>query len=183
MAVREIREKYLELAESLFPIIAAPLSQRLSATINLASISEAELKLADLWVGHPGRRVEISWREIMYRHRKTPKRIDVAFYCADVLCGMMIATISKARVNVNMTYVEANPDPSHPLKSNFLLAATLQAELFAQLIGAKSTSISKPDRNLIDAYKTLKYRPVSADRTREEKGMRPRYAQLIKRFD
>ena len=183
MAVTEIRERYLEPANSLFPVIAPQLSQRLSTPINLATISEVELEIADLWVGYPGRRVEISWREIIYRHRKTPKRIDVAIYSRGVLCGMMVSTISKARVNVNLTYVEANPDPFHPLKSNFLFVATLQAELFAQAIDAKSTSISKPDRNLIDAYKKLDYRPLSADRTREAKGLRPHYVQLIKRFD
>lgn len=44
MAVTEIRERYLELANSLFSLIAPQKIQRLSAQISLACISEVELR-------------------------------------------------------------------------------------------------------------------------------------------
>lgn len=183
MSLSAIHQRYQKEAEALFPIIARLLSDRLRVGIALSSIGERELELSTIWRNHPQCRVSLSWKEIIFRHRKRPKRMDVGFYSADILCGLMIATISRTRVNVNLTFLEANPDPGHPLKSNFLLAATLQAEIFAQLIGASSTSISKPDRQLIRSYKALGYQPISGDRSRELKGMRPRYAQLIKRLN
>jgi len=92
----------------------------------------------------------------------------------------MVATISKTRVNVNIVYVEASPDPEHPLKSVFLPLALYQAELFAASLGATHVSVSNPLPGVIDLYLDLSYERISSDRKRILRGGKPRDKLLVK---
>jgi len=175
-----IRKKYVDQAQAAFELISPILSARSGIEIALRSIEEAELLATELWRRHPRCRATWNWRELMRKFHRTPKRMDVSFYCGDVLCGLMVATISKARVNVNVMYVEASPDPQHPLKSIFLGVALYQAELFAAALGATHVSVSNPLPAVVGYYLGLGYDRISNDRKRIARGGEPRDKLLIK---
>jgi len=175
-----LRERYLKLADSAFRLIEPVLQVESGLPVALQGIGEPELQEVDCWRRHPACRVEWDWRKILREFRKKPKRMDVSFYVNQRLCGLMIATISKARVNINVAYVEACPDPAHPLKERFLGVALLQAKLIAAVIDATHVSVSKPDHNVVPLYEGLGYQMLSSDRARLRRGGRPRYELLVK---
>ena len=180
MAGNQFRQKYIDHAESLFPIIATMISEELPDPLLLRTILEQQLQEAEAWHGHPARMVSWDWRSILHKRRKKPKRLDVAFYCRGVLCGLMTASISRGRVGINIRYVEANPEPDHPLKGNFLFLALWQAELFATFSNCKVVSVSQPNPVLVDMYTALGYGMVESDRKRELRSVSPKYALLVK---
>lgn len=180
MAGNQFRQKYIDLSEGLFPIIAALISAERPDPLQLKTILEPQLLEAQAWHDHPSRLVCWDWRSILHKRRKKPKRLDVAFYCKDVLCGLMTASISRGRVGINIRYVEASPEPSHPLKGDFLFLALWQAELFAALIDCKVVSVSQPGKSLVDMYKELGYEMVESDRKRALRGASPRHTLLVK---
>lgn len=92
----------------------------------------------------------------------------------------MIATISRTRINVNVVYVEASPDPTHPLKNIFLEVALFQAELFAASLNATHVSVSNPLQGVVDHYLRLGYKRIAADRKRLLRGQKPRDKLLVK---
>lgn len=174
------RQRYVELSERLFPEIAKMLGELAGQSLELTSILEPQLKESESWHGHPDRLVSWNWRQILHKFRKTPKRMDVAFYCRGTLCGLMTAAISRGKVAVNIRYLEANPDPSHPLKGTFLFLALMQAEFFARFTNCTRVSVSQPAEELVDAYKSFEYQMVMSDVKREARGVRPRHALLVK---
>lgn len=180
LAGNQFRQKYIDHAESLFPIIAALISDDLPDPLQLTTILEPQLQDAEAWYGYPGRLVEWDWRTILHKFRKKPKRLDVAFYCKDVLCGLMTASISRGRVGINIRYVEGNPDPTHPLKRNFLYLALWQAELFGTFSDCKRVTVSQPNPFLVESYKALGYGMVDSDLKREMKSIPPKHALLVK---
>ncbi len=180
LAGNRFRQKYIEEAESLFPVIAMLLNADLPDPLRLTTIREPQLEEADTWYLHPSRMVTWKWREILHKRRKKPKRLDVAFYCTDVLCGLMTASISRGRVGINIRYVEASPDPNHPLKGNFLYLALWQAELFATFTNCKQVSVSQPNPLLVQMYKDFGYEMVESDRKRELRGAIPKHLLLVK---
>lgn len=175
-----VRARYLEHAEITFPLIAPVLSERAGVGISLRSIEEAELLATELWRQHPDCQVTWAWRELMRRFRRTAKRMDASFYCGDQLCGLMVATISRSRVNVNVMYVEAAPDPGHPLKKIFLGVAMFHAELFAASLGATHVSVSNPLPQVVDYYLRLGYERIFNDRKRLARGGTARDKLLVK---
>lgn len=176
----QISARYVEHAEIAFPLIAPVLSQRAGVEISLGSIEEAEILATELWRQHPACQVTWGWRELMRRIRRTAKRMDASFYCGDQLCGLMVATISRSRVNVNVMYVEASPDPEHPLKKVFLGVAMFHAELFAASLGATHVSVSNPLPLVVDYYLRLGYGRIFNDRKRMARGSPPRDKLLVK---
>lgn len=183
MAINEVRGRYIAYAKETFPVIASLLSALARKQIALHGIGEPEVQSSEQWRRHPLCRTLWSWREILRKFLRTPKHMDMAFYCNGLLCGLMIASISKTRVNVNIAYVEASPDPDHPLKSHFLNLALFQAEMLAAFFNARQVSISNPLPEVVDLYLNLGYRPDIPDQKRIQKGLRPRHRLLIKAID
>ncbi|NKI46363.1 hypothetical protein HFV06_08500 [Pseudomonas fluorescens] len=182
MSGNVFRQRYIDQAESLFPVIAMILSDSLEMQVSLTTILEPQLTEAEVWHNHPLRLVQWDWRQILHKFRKKPKRIDVAFYSQEILCGLMTAGISRGRVCVNIRYVEANPDPTHPLKGSFLFVALRQAELFASFSNCKLVSVSQPDPALVRSYKSFGYELVESDRKRELRNIPPKHSLLVKKM-
>lgn len=180
MSGNHFRKHYIDYAESLFPVIAALINEELEEPLFLTTILEQQLKEAESWHDHPARLVQWDWRQILHKFRKKPKRIDVAFYCQNILCGLMTAGISRGRVCVNIRYLEANPDPGHPLKGIFMFLALRQAELFATFGNFKLVSVTQPDPALVNTYKQFGYELVESDRKRVLRKVPPKHALLVK---
>lgn len=180
LAGNQFRQKYIDHAEALFPVIAEMINEDLPEPLFLTTILEPQLKESEAWHEHPSRLVAWDWRTILHKFRKKPRRLDVAFYCREILCGLMTASISRGRVSINVRYVEASPDKNHPLKRNFLFLALRQAELFAVFSKCKTVSVSQPNPILVNTYKALGYGLVESDRKREERQVAPRHALLVK---
>lgn len=176
----QLRMRFIQMAEATFPLFEPILSNVAGVDVALGHIGEPELVAAGLWRDHPNCKAVWDWRELMRKLRRTPKRLDVSFYCGETLCGLMVATISKSRVNVNVLYVEAAPDPAHPLKAKFLSVAIYVAELFAAWLNATHVSVSNPLVPVVDYYLDLGYRRTARDRKRMDKGRSPRDKLLIK---
>jgi hypothetical protein len=174
------RQKYLELSERLFPEIATMLGSIAGEALELTSILEPQLCAAEAWHGHPNRLVDWDWRRLLHKFRKKPKRMDVAFYCRGVLCGLMIASISRGKVAINIRFVEASPDPMHPLKGSFLFLALMQAELFARFTNCTRVSVSQPAPELVGRYMDFEYQMVVSDLKRKARGVQPKHALLVK---
>lgn len=144
------------------------------------AIGEREFSEVDRWRNHPECRVTWDWRSLLEKHRKKPKKLEAAFYSQRVLCGLMYARVSRGRVSVNVRYIEGNPWPMCPLKGYVLTVALMQADIFAQVIGAKQVTISRPAEGLIDAYLGMSYKLTESDSRLKARGAKPRYRQLVR---
>ncbi|MCY1307108.1 hypothetical protein D9M70_570100 [compost metagenome] len=90
--------------------------------------------------------------------------------------------MSKTRVSISVRFIEANPDPAHPLAKQFMAVALIFAETFGAAIGASQVTISKPVPELVNRYRAKGYDLDSGDRARERKGFKPRCLILIKQL-
>ncbi|MBW5416244.1 hypothetical protein [Pseudomonas sp. MAG002Y] len=175
----QIRQRYADLADSIFQQIEPTLQKLSNQVIELGGIDEEVLSIVDGW---QNRKALWNWRAVLKAEKKKPKRIEVSFHVNGTLCGLMLARFSKRRISINVRFIEASPDPSHPLRQKFLPASLLFAELFAAAIGATYVHVSKPVEALVPKYRKLGYDLDSADKARERKGFKPRCLLLTKRL-
>lgn len=176
------QHRYGELANNAYKVFQETVLNAVGLQVSSKWIDEEVLSEVDLWRYHPNWMGSWDWRVVLKKERKSFKRFEVAFYCDGTLCGLLVARVSKNRVNVNVKNIEGNPDPQHPLKSKLLQVALLQIELYAVAIQATMVSIDKPLAEIAGLYIQLGYEPTYSDRSKLQRGLPPRYDQLIKRL-
>ncbi len=92
--------------------------------------------------------------------RKYPERFDLALWSGEILCGLCLGKPSGARSHLSLEYLEANPDPSHPLKGRILDLTLAAADNYAMATGCRRIRLVEPEADLIPRYEAAGFRLV-----------------------
>jgi hypothetical protein len=134
-----------------------------------------------VWRKHPSladARITLVWQREMNKRRR---KIDVSILVHGRLCGLMLARLSRRRINVTLRYLEGNPNPwRNRLKGNIMEIALIVLESFAQAYGATQISITQPDMALIPRYRQFGYRLTVRDADRERRKLPIRGDRLVR---
>lgn len=103
-------------------------------------------------------RPDWDWEALRNRY-SGPKRLDVALWAGDDLCGMILGHVSNGRNHVSLEYI-ASWRARHPLRGRILQLADIAGTVFAHQIGGRAVRVVEPADGLIERYSTLGYRPI-----------------------
>ncbi|MER2267045.1 hypothetical protein [Methylobacterium oxalidis] len=128
--------------------------KQLYPDLRLAAIDFAAGHAAQAWRG-PDRRAEWDWTAVL--KRPAPNRFDVAIWNAERLCALAYGPADDTAVAIE--YLEADPDPSHPLKGQVfkIAAATLEAQ--ARIVDVRLVRLLGPKPALVTYYQSFGYGP------------------------
>lgn len=116
---------------------------------SLTDINDEALAQADQWGG-------FRWGYIGRKFRRRPRRVELAIWYDDELCGIACGRVSNKRVVASIHYLESNPR-AHPLRGSVAAIASRFLDTMALLAGCNETSIQNPVEPLIGFYKDLGY--------------------------
>lgn len=123
------------------------------------------------WELQPERKVGWSWRAIVGKKKKKILRLALSICSGEQVYGMLFCSGSRHGVNVNIRYLEGDPNNEHLLK-RFILDIAIQAvEQYAETIGAKMVTIQNPVPAVVEQYISKGYDYNQQDRRRKSKQM------------
>lgn len=150
--------------------------------IKVSKVSETDILITEKhWELDPDRIVSWSWRQISIKKKKKIRRLCLSFNCNGVLCGMLFCSASRHGLNVNVRYLEGNPDSLHPLKKYIMDIALLSVYTYAEKINAKTVMIQGPLPGVVEKYLQRGFHPNQSDTRRLKKGEAPLYKTLEKK--
>jgi hypothetical protein len=104
--------------------------------IQVTRICDRSLAAVDtVWSQHQ-RKAAFPWRDrlLPVLRKSHPRRLDLAYWCGGVLCGLAIARLSDAKTWISITHIEGSPDPSHSLKGLVAPISVAGADIFATFV-------------------------------------------------
>lgn len=119
--------------------------------VRLGSIGTGALEQADKWPLMPDRRLKWDWRQIVAGYRNDTKRVEVAIWAGNLLCGLDIGRVRPSYVSLD--YLEGHPDPKHPLKGGIIVIALTVLRALAQAHGRPNMRLIEPLPELVDLYR------------------------------
>lgn len=150
-------EKYKALRSLAMSAVEDEINQLLThVTVRLTHITSEALDLAVAWrkayydkrENHePG----WNWTAELNRFRSRPRRIELAIWGNDVLCGLALGRISDKKIVVTIHLIESNPT-NNPLKAKIVPIAAQFIEVLGNTLGVREISIERPVNSLIDFY-------------------------------
>lgn len=129
--------------------------------VSLSAISEDVLTQVDSWPAlytnsRLSHRPGWSWRKVVPKFRGRPRRIEVALWHHDVVCGLAVGRISDKRVIATIHFLESLPT-GNPLKGKVAPFATRYLEAVAIGLGCVAVSIEQPVDELVEYYGEMGY--------------------------
>ena len=123
--------------------------------IRLTSIGLGALEAyQQQWEGHPNRRYSWPWPGIVSGIRRDePSRFEVAVWSNDVLCGLAVGRTRMDYCRVD--YLEASPDPDHPLKGRVAIVASGAAIAYATALRKNEVRLMNPLPTVVPHYLAL----------------------------
>lgn len=112
----------------------------------MTSISTLALKALDeQWAGQR-RPVAFRWRDEVVRVARNshPRRLDLAFYHQNVLCGLAMGRLSNSRECLSFTHIEGHPMGFHPLKGKIVPLTLAAGKIFAGYVQQECELLSEP---------------------------------------
>lgn len=104
------------------------------------------------WEADPRRRVNWPWIDMREWFRRDPARFELEIHCAGRICALALGRPSASRSNCSLHYVEASPDPTHPLRGKVLAVVLTALEQYCAAIGASEMRVVQPLAALIPLY-------------------------------
>lgn len=140
--------------------------------VKVKRTTETEIKIVERqWESMPERRAGWSWRAVLGKKKKKILRLALSICSNGQVYGMLFCTGSRHGLNVNIRYLEGDPNKLHPLK-NFILDIALEAaEQYAEKINAKMLTIQNPVPEVVEMYRGKGYDYNQKDRRRYKKGL------------
>lgn len=134
--------------------------------VRLSDINSEALRQATLWrsayIGKlASHKPGWDWGKEINKIRRRPRRIELAIWMSDTLCGIVIGRVSAKRVVASIHLIEASPNPTQ-LTGNILTIATIWLNSFAILLGCTQTAIDRPIQDLVDFYMKLGFDHVKS---------------------
>jgi hypothetical protein len=106
------------------------------------------------WESHSDRRYAWPWAGIVAGIRRDePSRFEVAVWSNDVLCGLAIGRTRMDYCRVD--YLEASPNPDHPLKGRVAVVAAGAAIAYATTLGKNEVRLMNPLPAVVPHYLAL----------------------------
>jgi hypothetical protein len=111
-----------------------------------------------------------NWEELRASYQNEPKRLEVAIWAGDQLCGLILGRMSTGRNFVSIEYVEGY-DGEHPFGGKILGYADIAGIAFADQVSgrveqepgnwaARKVRIVNPAEGLVEKYRELGYEIV-----------------------
>lgn len=109
-----------------------------------------------------------NWAELRskYYHKKPyyyapMRRIDLAIWCEEQLCGLMLGGISQQYDYITIDFIEGSPVLNHPLKDHVLDIILETIERYAIILNINEIRLIDPVENLISYYKLIGFELVT----------------------
>jgi hypothetical protein len=119
--------------------------------IRLTEIDRDALDAQASWPTNPRPAANFPWPDIIGAARHNPRRIEVAIWAGDHLCGLCLGHPSRGPHNVTLKLIEGRHG-EHPLKGAIALIATICGEQWAILGRRQWLKIRNPHPPLIPMY-------------------------------
>ena len=84
--------------------------------------------------------------------RTRPERFEVAVWSGGGLCALGLGRPAPSAPHLSLRYMEANPDPVHPLRKRAAAAVFAAAETYALVLGKAELRLVEPLPALVPYY-------------------------------
>lgn len=124
--------------------------------VRLTDINEDALLAVESWRdNYPSKRENHipgwNWRKEVCRFRSRPRRVEIALWYEQELCGMALGRISDRCIVATIHLIESNPSGS-PLAGSVAPFIVRFLETLAVSVGCKEVSIEQPAEGLVQYY-------------------------------
>lgn len=155
----DAERKYQQHRGAIYPKVAAQvrkLHERGDAT---AINHRALVRWRETWVPLHGTREvgDWDWEALQKEYARKAKRLDVAIWAGDDLCGLVVGAATSTAVT--LWYIEGWV-ASHPLQGYVIDIADIAATALALQIGLTKVRIMNPVPDRLEDYEALDYRVV-----------------------
>ena len=118
--------------------------------ISAEPITERALQHVDATWAPAGRREPFDWRRIDRVGMKShPRRLDLALWDGQQLCGLMMSRLSDRKEWLSITHLEGAP-VAHSLKGQLAPVAVVAADIYAALIHEEDELGRQPDVRILN---------------------------------
>ncbi len=151
---------YIELRKTARDIVEKTYIVSTGAAFRLTDIDSNAFAQAAAWrltyeqTGKVDRMPGWSWQVQYFKLRYTARRVELAIWSGETLCGLTLGEISRGRLHAKILFLEGSP-LFHPLKGEVAPIATRFLYLLAALAGCSEAVIDSPFPELIEYYKRL----------------------------
>lgn len=156
----ESEEKYREARSVAMAIVEPEVREITGLDVKLIPIDHAALAAAEAWrsaygdVGRLAHQPRWDWYNEARRFGRRTRRVEVAIWAGDTLCGLALGRISDSRIVATIHLLEGNP-LANPLGGKVIAIATRFLEVLAVTIGCKEAAIDSPLPALVDRYRLV----------------------------
>lgn len=161
-AFREACIRYARLRHLVYEHVQhdARASGAVAVAFRLTDIDERALAA---WSGSWARRERVGgwdWRAISRPLLRRPASLPLALWCEDRLIAFAAGRFSRRRsvgrrLTLSLSFIEADPDPDHPLRRRVALIVTSTAVGLAAVVGARRVRLVDPLPGVWDLYEGL----------------------------
>ncbi|XLZ71755.1 hypothetical protein ABT364_07235 [Massilia sp. SR12] len=156
----ESERKYRD-ARSLAMTVLEPEVQELTGLpVRLKGIDQAALAAADAWretyrdLGRDAHRPGWNGNKEAKRFGGRSRRVELAIWLDDTLCGLALGRISDRRVVATIHLLEGNP-VANPLSGRVIPIASRFLEVLAITVGCREAAIDSPVPGLVHRYRAM----------------------------
>lgn len=155
--------RYRDIRQLVYKVVETEL-RTLEPAVALTEISEAVLRQTDAWrslypssllTHKPG----WSWRRVAEKFRCRPRRIEVALWHDNLVCGLAVGRVSDKRVIATIHFVESLP-VANPLKGKVVPFLVRFLEAMSVNLGCEAVSIEQPATELIAYYSDIGFKRI-----------------------
>lgn len=161
---QQAERKYTVLRRDAMDLLEPELRETLLINVSLREIDQYALEQAKAWrdMYHAASREAHepgwSWPRELRRFRQRPRRLELAIWVEDKLCGLALGRISDRSVVATIHLLEGSPVANtNPLAGSVMFIATRFLEVLCIGAGCNQASLEMPVPALINDYKELGY--------------------------
>jgi hypothetical protein len=155
-ARQQAEQRYRDIRRESREVIIEQLRRLSNPQVDLSDITEEALEQADVWrTKYPIAKHSYipgwSWRKVVAKFRRRPRRLEVALWQDVTLCGLAVGRISDRCVVATIHYIESMPE-GNPLQGKVVPFIVRYLEALAVSLGCESVTIERPVEDLMDYY-------------------------------
>lgn len=156
---REKEQLYWEYREIAHLTVEKEMSEELRQNVRLTDINAEALQQVGGWrelyreermKGTPG----WNWEREVAKFRRRYRRLELAIWSNETLCGLLIGRVSDRRVVASIHLIQRKPG-ENPLQGHIAEIGTRWLTMFAMICSCQEISIERPVPELIDFYRDL----------------------------
>lgn len=128
--------------------------------VKLRHIDRAALDAAEAWrfaYRDAGRLAHVpgwDWYKEARRFGRRTRRVELAIWVGDILCGLALGRISDSRIVATIHLLEGSP-VGNPLGGKVISIASRFLEVLAIAVGCREAAIDSPIAALVDRYRAM----------------------------